>query len=425
MKEELEDILKIVIQNIGKFWSSRVLLPHYTNHGIDHSERIIRNIDKLINSDSEFLTNQEKFILITAVYLHDIGMQSPQHSGLEEKENYTLKELDTVRKNHHIASSNMIKESIQSSDSKIDFGLKSCKHYVDYIARLALYHRQNELHDLKDISHKGEKIRLGLLAALLRFGDELDADYQRVEMDYLKLRTIPTLSKFHWWGHNFVESVNIYNYRISLSFRFPEELKNRVDIQTVFKTKILESLEETHSQVDEILFDNELRIHHKITIENVRFTPKGELDEIPKDLIDYIQKKVINKKILKSKEIKLKLSQILPKKISTFIYNQICLGILIEPEFNIDVIIEDYQIDFQFKVHFNDRILYFKEISSNPSRRQKEIYNMLENSFKNTENRILFYQKKKHPYQYQKIIILYDDDDSVEILQNIMGVDKL
>jgi hypothetical protein len=62
-------------------------------------------------------------------------------------------------------------------------------------------------------------VKLPLLAALLRLGDELDADYRRVNMEVLKMRDIPPESKYHWWAHHYVQSVSIKNGTVELYFK--------------------------------------------------------------------------------------------------------------------------------------------------------------------------------------------------------------
>jgi len=367
-----ESYFRVIYQQIGLFWSNRTIHNHYTNHGLDHSQRISFNIDKLLKSDPDFLQDIEKFILLVSIFLHDIGMQSPQHSGLEKKTTYSFEELELVRNNHNKASSKMIKDSIKA-DAVIDFGLKPCKQYIEDIAKLALYHREENLGDLEDAHHGGINIRLKLLATLLRFGDELDADFQRVEMDYLKLVDIPTISKYHWWSHHFVESVNIEKDKISLSFRFPKEFKNKLKILKVFKTKILDSMNETFEQVYTILFDYEIKLHSPITIKSPRYTSEGVLENIPNDLMNFIMDEISRIENTSDSVIMVKkLDEIIPEKISKFIRNLLKKKRLEKPEFNIHTEIENSFTNFQFRVYLGEKAIYFKELSVIPSRYQLE-----------------------------------------------------
>ena len=91
-KEELPTSLKIdghnlswldnIVEKVEKFWGLP-LHQHYTNQGIDHSQRIIKALGKLLEDFPDLLNQYEKFILLVSIYLHDIGMQSPRHERLK------------------------------------------------------------------------------------------------------------------------------------------------------------------------------------------------------------------------------------------------------------------------------------------------------------------------------------------------------
>src|ERR1700748_857329 len=57
-----------------KIWEEQYMRP-FTTHGKLHSERVERNLDSLTRPLKEPLTAEEIFILLSACYLHDIGMQ--------------------------------------------------------------------------------------------------------------------------------------------------------------------------------------------------------------------------------------------------------------------------------------------------------------------------------------------------------------
>lgn len=187
--QKLATCFNSIVEAAKDFWE-RPLLQHYTNHGIDHSERIIEVLGNVLEGHSDQLNDYEKFILLASAYLHDIGMQSPQHSGLDKKTEYNLNEFEIIRNNHNEASAKMIIESsINKSD--ISLGLERCEGFANSVALVSKHHRSLDLTDLEDTSIGGKEIKLRLLAALLRLGDELDADYRRVNIDVLKLQDIP------------------------------------------------------------------------------------------------------------------------------------------------------------------------------------------------------------------------------------------
>ena len=69
-----------VEHNMRKFWVPTIF-HNYTDHGYDHSQRIITYIEALLDGNPNLLNPKERFILLASIYLHDVGMQSPFHAG--------------------------------------------------------------------------------------------------------------------------------------------------------------------------------------------------------------------------------------------------------------------------------------------------------------------------------------------------------
>ena len=284
------------IEKIMKDFWSRPLHDHYTNHGFDHTQRIVKILGKLLKNYSTPLNGQERFILIASAYLHDIGMQSPQHAGLDRKPSYSIKELEKVRENHHEASAMMINKSV-SKESEFSLGLEHCKQYASAIANVSKHHRKLDIGKITDTSIAGEKIRLKLLAALLKLADGLDADFRRVNIDLLKVKEIPVESKFHWWFHYYVQSIFIEKGHIRLYFRFPEE-HCEDGTADIFCERVEESILNLLDGVYDILENYGLRLYPNVKIEERNCLSNNSLEPIPDDLLEYI-----NRDILKIKEL--------------------------------------------------------------------------------------------------------------------------
>ena len=217
--------LNEIMDSMSDFWETTIF-HHYTDHGIRHSYRLVNILGSLLEDHHELLNEQERFILLASVHLHDIGMQSPQHAGLPLKNymDYSWDEIEKVREKHHIAAHDMILESV-SGKLELDLGLGNCQEYVRFIATVSMYHRELDLEGVEDTNFGGDPIRLRLLSSLLRLGDALDLDYRRVEIEVLKLWDIPLESKFHWWTHHYISSVSIERGKIGVYLRFPEEYR--------------------------------------------------------------------------------------------------------------------------------------------------------------------------------------------------------
>ncbi len=65
--------LSTIEEEIRCLWD-RPLLQHYTNHGMDHSQRIIEILGNVLEDFPELLNDHERFILLASVFLHDTYM---------------------------------------------------------------------------------------------------------------------------------------------------------------------------------------------------------------------------------------------------------------------------------------------------------------------------------------------------------------
>jgi hypothetical protein len=268
----------------SRIWD-RPLLAHYTNHGLDHSERIIEILNELLEGYPRILDDRERFVLLASAYLHDIGMQSPNYAGLPEKDVYDIDDLELLRKNHNDISGKMIYESVKDEPA-ISLGLENCRDLVHFIATVSKYHRKYDINQINDFGG----IKLRLLACLLRLSDELDADYRRINMDVLKHRGIPIESKFHWWAHHYVQGVRINNDTITISFRFPECYKGSNLIKPLY-SKVEQSISNQLMEVIRSLFDSGIKLYHAVEKEEEYYPQSLEL--LPADLVEYIEEKFI------------------------------------------------------------------------------------------------------------------------------------
>ena len=75
---QLSNSLALIRWVMESIWANDAprIVQNYTNHGIEHSERIVVFVEKLlqVNPDADF-SEQEIYLLLAGVYLHDIGMQ--------------------------------------------------------------------------------------------------------------------------------------------------------------------------------------------------------------------------------------------------------------------------------------------------------------------------------------------------------------
>lgn len=288
--DRLKSALTLIRDKASQLWE-RPLMRHYTEHGIKHSENIIKIMDKLIDTRVG-LNDDEAFVLLAATYLHDIGMQQSNQEELDcGQVQRTLEEMDIIRKNHNDLSYDMIIDSVNNKLICHSLALENFRDYVDNIACLVKYHRKYDLRELSDDSYKGKKIRIPLLAALLRLGDELDADCDRVNIEQLKYDNIPTESKFHWWCCLYVKSIDINEGKVKVIFRFPSKYIGN-DILTLLQKRVIDSFQKQLDQVYDLLDNYGLRLYRKV-LWDIQYS--SVVEEIPDDLLGFLKKKTIKK----------------------------------------------------------------------------------------------------------------------------------
>jgi len=70
--------LELMRQAAEDIWAADAprIIRDFTDHGIDHSERLASFASKLLEAnDGRPILPQEMYVLLAGIYLHDIGMQ--------------------------------------------------------------------------------------------------------------------------------------------------------------------------------------------------------------------------------------------------------------------------------------------------------------------------------------------------------------
>ena len=257
---------------------------HYTNHDIDHSYRIIKIISSLLTGTKAKLCDAEKFVLLTAIVLHDMGMQTPNNNN-SGKRQLSYKALEKIRAKHHIYSEKLIIDSVAKPDGKYSFGLDSQKVYVDDIAFIAKNHRKTDISSLPDYMTSGNIIRRKLLSALIRLGDALDLDSRRVNIERLSVFPIPVESKFHWYAHEYVSSLSVDNQKVEIYLEFPPSYEN-THFVTRFKEHVKNEIVRQINEVYDILDGYGIRLYKNVVWHTKYSSTKLPM---PDDLEQYIE----------------------------------------------------------------------------------------------------------------------------------------
>lgn len=197
----------------------RPVHTYYTDHSVEHSQRIIGKLDGLteaIMASSTPLSAAEIYVMLAAAYTHDIGMQDEQSVNGD---------LNEARRKHHELAEDIILRSIRQPEKAVSLNITNEPDIINAVALVAKGHRQIDIEhdpDYEDFDLGDEPVRIRLLAALLRLADELDIDYRRVQMHRLNLMEVPTESQLHWYKCYYVSGVKIQNGYVIVHYRFPQ-----------------------------------------------------------------------------------------------------------------------------------------------------------------------------------------------------------
>jgi len=165
-------------------------MPWFTDHTPDnHSLRIVHLLSQTLEhlqTTPRRLQPVELFLLLSACYLHDIGMQDLAKNGLPHQR-FTEAEWDLVRDEHPSIVKDWIVTRTRATNTtqfRIDLGDKP-EPYLELLALICQGHGSkffdatvadlDRIHDRFD----GYPIRGAMLTALLMMGDELEINQQR------------------------------------------------------------------------------------------------------------------------------------------------------------------------------------------------------------------------------------------------------
>ena len=287
--EKFAPKLNIIEQEANTIWKKGELYHvYYTLHGLDHSNYVITILEKLINglNSHDNLNETEIFCLLSAAFLHDVGMQCKYPNDVEraaqisdtKKRPYTFQDL--IRDEHHKRSGSYIKNN--SKNLKLDPIEAEC------IRLISEGHRKTKLEseEYNDQPIGLNRVRVRLLSALLRLADELDITYERAPetlFDILK-SDIPNYSRIQWLKHYYTSGILINTQQetngkkktsLEIHCQYPDEDVGR----KITEVLISKPIEETLNEVRIILLEYglNLSLDHKIKC-------NPDLKEIPENI---------------------------------------------------------------------------------------------------------------------------------------------
>lgn len=283
--------------------------PYYTDHGVDHTRRILFILDRLIEKIE--LQKFEIFSLLCAAWLHDIGM----FVGREKDETHEI-----IRKNHHLKSVEYIKQESAIGRLPID------KWYLPNITDICRAHRSKvKFEDNPKIPKERPYedgigfIRVQLLCSLLRFADACDIHYSRAPESVFEIHKefIPRISKEHWKKHFGIGQVR-FNWNkscIEIVVNYPTDDTNERNVHNRIVQCIHNELKAELQTITDIFMDYGITLFHVEIIDYItgqyfelnnidsKDTIGWSLSPIPKKSLDTSLDSLIFKPILTQEEV--------------------------------------------------------------------------------------------------------------------------
>lgn len=207
-------------------WSADAprIIRDFTDHGIAHSQRLSERAVQLLSANTgDPLTSQEAYLVLAGIYLHDIGMQCDviHHPDVKARaeelgaefsveftaptaSTYQIEEQKAIRTNHHYLAAAWI-ECARLLDSETTLGPAARSipaTRVGDVMDVCKYHARLPIGECPGTFAIGGIGRKQLVAALVRFADELDVDVHRVSIQTVRAFRLDPANAVYWWLHN-------------------------------------------------------------------------------------------------------------------------------------------------------------------------------------------------------------------------------
>ena len=303
----LRSSLEKIREAMEDIWASDAprIVQNYTDHGIKHSERLFENAVKLLNaSDRGPISAKEMYLLFAGIYLHDIGMQCDVMKYPNIKEHakrlgakfevefhaksatsYTIDEQKAIRENHNYLAAAWINYAHSTCESVLGNAARTIPDdLVEDLMDICMYHTRLLITNCPIEFTLDPTGRKRLVAALLRFSDELDVDWHRVSIETVKNFSFEPRNSFFWWLHNKTKVI-INNKFVTLTIMLhPIDYRK---YKTFIYEEFIAQFERKNQPVLNVLVHN----HIPIVIYDSKVVEYDHTDEFPPEISDFLNKK--------------------------------------------------------------------------------------------------------------------------------------
>ena len=289
-ENRLEEKIRNTVRN--RWEQVRPYVMGYPPHGPSHCEKVEVKLNQLLPDEkSEKLSEEERFLLLASVWLHDIGMHPELRDVFPNDPRAVVGddalrewEKDTLRPTHADRSATFIKRKAS------ELGLTSRES--DLLATICRNHRKSaNLH----------KVRLDdryrLLIAYLRLADALHIP-ERAPSGELKKYIqygMDAKSKFHWFKSLYTSDIKVLpDDKIVIKLRTPDKWTGNLqeDVKpliAVLKTELEDELDSVKYFLLKSRLDKKLELPAYLTVE---CDPDRDIEGIhmePEEIRDFRQ----------------------------------------------------------------------------------------------------------------------------------------
>jgi tetratricopeptide (TPR) repeat protein len=224
-------LINLAVTEIWDLNKNPKLVQYYTEHGIEHSRRMLLNAIKILEINNNIILSKPNndeglYLLIAGIFLHDIGMQCDirKHKQVKNiaerkykanfenipnpksKDNLTQELQESIRKNHNYLTAAWIDYEYSSNKNKNKTILRSAiqsipDHLVDDVIDICRYHSKLSIDECPEKSKNHPYACKRLIAAILRLCDEMDITSSRGDDATPSMFSLPPRNAMYWHLH--------------------------------------------------------------------------------------------------------------------------------------------------------------------------------------------------------------------------------
>lgn len=194
-----------------------------TDHGIEHINAVMHHAHEILGINLKNLNGYEIYLLLIAIHFHDLG-------NIYGREAHETKIAEVISALGSALPLDMVEKEFVFAIAKAHGG--NCEGDKDTIRYVNV-----------DETCNGIQVRARMLAAILRFADEISDDFSRTAYDGIE---IPDENKIYHAYSKTLEPVSIQGETIKFHFRVPQEYTQKyfkkADGQVLLYDEILNRL---------------------------------------------------------------------------------------------------------------------------------------------------------------------------------------